>query len=50
LISFLGVFTFAYTPSGGGVIIVNATGALLGSSTASVFIATWIYATATGHG
>jgi len=44
------VEAFLKTSSGGGVLLVYATGALLGSSTASAFIAAWVYAAAIGHG
>jgi hypothetical protein len=52
--SFLDVITileaFLKTSCGGGVLLVYATGALLGSSAASAFVAAWVYAAATGHG
>jgi hypothetical protein len=52
--SFLDAITileaFLKSSSGGGVLLVYATGALLGSSTASAFIAAWVCAAAIGHG
>jgi hypothetical protein len=52
--SFLDTITileaFFKTTGGGVVLLVYATGALLGSSAASAFIAAWVHAAATGHG
>ena len=52
--SFLDTITileaFFKTTGGGGVLLVYATGALLGSSAASAFLAAWVHAAATGHG